>query len=319
MGGGAWPILVGGVTRLLHEALREVLGTHVEQKGSLVNPHYLRFDFSHFSKVQEEELTKIETLVNERIQANHVLQENRAATIEEAKANGAMMLFGEKYGDKVRMIQFGNSIELCGGTHVNNTGAIKKFKLQSEGAVAAGIRRIEAIAGDVAEQWIQQELQELDEIRVVLKSNDALKSIKELQQKVNAFQKQIEELQHAQAMQVKAQWKGQIETIGDRRLLFVETSLDPASIKDICFQLKSENNLFGMVVISKNNGKPMITIAFSDDAVKEWSCNAGQLVKDWASLIKGGGGGQPGFATCGGTDISGLKLVLEKAKSILIQ
>ena len=305
-------------THLLHEALREVLGTHVEQKGSLVNPEYLRFDFSHFAKVPTEELRRIEQLVNERIQNNFPLIENRAATIEEAKQSGAMMLFGEKYGDKVRMIQFGNSIELCGGTHVPNTGAIQRFKIQSEGAVAAGIRRIEAIAGNVAESWIEAELSLLDEVREVLKNKDAVKGIKDLQNKVNELQKQLNDLQHSQAMQVKAEWKKLITLHGDRHLLFVESTLDSASIKDICFQLKAEYSSFGMVVISKSNDKPMITVAFSDDAVNNWKCHAGQLVKEWSALIKGGGGGQPGFATCGGNDMNGLGVVLETAKKVLM-
>ena len=305
-------------THLLHEALREVLGTHVEQKGSLVNPEYLRFDFSHFSKVQEEELSKIETLVNARIQANHALIENRAATIDEAKASGAMMLFGEKYGDRVRMIQFGNSIELCGGTHVNSTGVIKKFKLQSEGAVAAGIRRIEAIAGDVAEMWIQGELNSLEEARLTLKTKDVNKGIRDLQNKLADAQKQIEDLLRAQAMQVKGQWKNEIQEHNGRHLLFIETQLDAGSIKDICFQLKSEYQNFGAVITSKNDNKPMIAVAFSDDACTAWNCHAGQLVKEWSKEIKGGGGGQPSFATCGGTDASGLTAVMEKAKALLM-
>ena len=304
-------------THLLHEALREVLGTHVEQKGSLVNPEYLRFDFSHFAKVNDEELNRIEHLVNERIQANYPLLENRAATIDEAKASGAMMLFGEKYGDRVRMIQFGNSIELCGGTHVASTGAIKKFKLQSEGAVAAGIRRIEAIAGHVAEDWIQGELNSLEEARLILKTKDVSKGIRDLQSKLADAQKHIEELMRAQAMQIKSEWKNEIKNINGRNLLFIETALDAGSVKDICFQLKAEYPSFGAVITTQGDAKPMITIAFSDDAVQAWNCHAGQLVKEWSKEIKGGGGGQPSFATCGGTDASGLPVVMEKAKALL--
>ncbi|MEY4329885.1 MAG: hypothetical protein RL609_633, partial [Bacteroidota bacterium] len=304
-------------THLLHEALREVLGTHVEQKGSLVNPEYLRFDFSHFAKVNDEELNRIEHLVNERIQANYPLLENRAATIDEAKASGAMMLFGEKYGDRVRMIQFGNSIELCGGTHVASTGAIKKFKLQSEGAVAAGIRRIEAIAGHVAEEWIQGELNSLEEARLILKTKDVSKGIRDLQSKLADAQKHIEELMRAQAMQIKSEWKNEIKNINGRNLLFIETALDAGSVKDICFQLKAEYPSFGAVITTQGDAKPMITIAFSDDAVQAWNCHAGQLVKEWSKEIKGGGGGQPSFATCGGTDASGLPVVMEKAKALL--
>jgi alanyl-tRNA synthetase len=229
-----------------------------------------------------------------------------------------MMLFGEKYGDKVRMIQFGNSIELCGGTHVNSTGAIKKFKLQSEGAVAAGIRRIEAIAGDVAEMWMQEELATLEEARLTLKTKDINKGIRDLQTKLAEAQKQVEDLLRAQAMQVKAEWKNQITTHNGRNLLFVETQLDAGSVKDICFQLKSEFSNFGAVITTKNDSKPMIAVAFSDDACAAWNCHAGQLVKEWSKEIKGGGGGQPSFATCGGTDASGLSSVMEKAKSLLM-
>ena len=304
-------------THLLHEALREVLGTHVEQKGSLVNPEYLRFDFSHFAKVNDEELNRIEHLVNERIQANYPLLENRAATIDEAKASGAMMSFGEKYGDRVRMIQFGNSIELCGGTHVASTGAIKKFKLQSEGAVAAGIRRIEAIAGHVAEEWIQGELNSLEEARLILKTKEVSKGIRDLQSKLADAQKQIDELMRAQAKQIKSEWKNEIKNINGRNLLFIETALDAGSVKDICFQLKAEYPSFGAVITTQGDAKPMITIAFSDDAVQAWNCHAGQLVKEWSKEIKGGGGGQPSFATCGGTDASGLSVVMEKAKALL--
>ena len=306
-------------THLLHEALRSILGTHVEQKGSLVNPQYLRFDFSHFAKVQEEDLTRIENFVNEKIQASEALQEHRNVSIEEAKKSGAMMLFGEKYGESVRMIQFGSSIELCGGTHVPNTASIKRFKLQSEGAVAAGIRRIEAIAGDVAEQWIHDELQQLESLRTLLKNKDVTKAVQDLQQKVSVAEKELELLKREQAMQMKTLWKSQITQHQNRHLLLTESQLDAASIKDICFQLKAEYPQFGAVITSINNGKPMITVAFSDDAIKEWGFNAGQLVKEWSSLIKGGGGGQPGFATCGGSDKTGLSQVLQEAARILMQ
>ncbi len=306
-------------THLLHEALRSVLGTHVEQKGSLVNPAYLRFDFSHFTKVQEDDLLRIEEFVNEKIQSAIALQEHRNVPIEEAKKSGAMMLFGEKYGESVRMIQFGNSIELCGGTHVSNTSVIKRFKLQSEGAVAAGIRRIEAIAGEVAEKWIAEELQQLESLRNLLKTKDIMKAVSDLQQKISATEKQLVQLKHEQAMQIKSVWKGQIIQHHDRNLLFAESELDPASIKDICFQLKSEYSSFGMVVTSVTNEKPMITIALSEDAVKNWGLNAGQLVKEWSTMIKGGGGGQPSFATCGGADKTGLSKVMEAAQIVFKQ
>lgn len=304
-------------THLLHEALREVLGTHVEQKGSLVHPDYLRFDFSHFSKMADEEVERVEQLVNERIRKNFPLEENRAMNIEDAKKTGAMMLFGEKYGDLVRVIKFGNSVELCGGTHVPSTGEIGLFKIQSEGAVAAGVRRIEAISSNGAFNFIKNELSTLEEVRQALKAKDIVKSIQDLQSKNAELQKQIEKFNHEKAMQVKQILKEKISSVNGINFLAERVDLDVASLKDIGFQLKSENEKFFAVFAGETDGKAIITVAISDDLIKEKNLNAGTIVRELAKEINGGGGGQPSFATAGGTNAAGLQAVLEKSKNYL--
>jgi len=304
-------------THLLHEALREVLGTHVEQKGSLVSPDYLRFDFSHFSKMSDEEVAKVETLVNERIRKNFPLEENRSMSIEDARKTGAMMLFGEKYGDVVRVIKFGDSIELCGGTHVQNTGEIGMFRIQSEGAVAAGVRRLEAISGDGAFNYINSELETLDQVRQVLKAKDVLKSIADLQARNADLQKQIEKLNKEKGAQVKQQLKSKITLVGDVEFIAEHVDLDAAELKDVAFQLKGEHaKLFGMFA-SQANGKATITCVISEALAAERSLNAGNIIRELAKEINGGGGGQAFFATAGGTNPDGLSTVLEKAKSYI--
>jgi alanyl-tRNA synthetase len=304
-------------THLLHEALREVLGTHVEQKGSLVSPDYLRFDFSHFSKMSDEEVAKVETLVNERIRKNFPLEENRSMSIEDARKTGAMMLFGEKYGDVVRVIKFGDSIELCGGTHVQNTGEIGMFRIQSEGAVAAGVRRVEAISGEGAFNYINSELETLDQVRQVLKAKDVLKSIADLQARNADLQKQIEKLNKEKGAQVKQQLKSKITLVGDVEFIAEHVDLDAAELKDVAFQLKGEHaKLFGMFA-SQANGKATITCVISEALAAERSLNAGNIIRELAKEINGGGGGQAFFATAGGTNPDGLSTVLEKAKSYI--
>lgn len=304
-------------THLLHEALREVLGTHVEQKGSLVNANYLRFDFSHFSKMTDQEIVKVESLVNDRIRKNFPLIENRAMAIEDAKKTGAMMLFGEKYGDLVRVIQFGSSVELCGGTHVSSTGEIGLFKIQSEGAVAAGVRRIEAISSQGAFDFINEQLNTVEEIKQLLKTKDPVKSIQDLQAKNNDLQKQLEKFQKEKALEVKKSLAGQIQSRDGVQFLTTRIDLDSNSLKDIAFQLKSEMENFYAVFVGESGGKATITCAISDDLIKSKNLNASQIVRELAKEINGGGGGQPSFATAGGTDISGLQRVLDKALSYL--
>ncbi len=304
-------------THLLHKALREVLGTHVEQKGSLVHPDYLRFDFSHFKKVDDQEIERIESLVNEAIRANLNLQERRSIPIAEAKNLGAMALFGEKYGDLVRVIQFGSSIELCGGTHVSATGEIGYFKLSNEASVAAGIRRIEAITGEKAQAYINEQLQLIDELKNLLKNPKSLpKAIESLLEENQKLSKQIEFFEREQEKLSKQSLLQQIVNINELSVLISESNLPQNAIKNIAFQLRNEvENLF-MVLISTGE-KPVITIAFSDNLVKEKQLHAGNLVRDWAKEINGGGGGQAFFATAGGSNSKGIAEVLRKAKELV--
>ncbi|MFM7309154.1 MAG: DHHA1 domain-containing protein, partial [Flavobacteriales bacterium] len=304
-------------THLLHEALREVLGTHVEQKGSLVHPDYLRFDFSHFAKMSDEEVTRVEQLVNERIRKNYPLQEQREMPIEDARKTGAMMLFGEKYGDVVRVIQFGQSVELCGGTHVTSTGEIGMFRIQSESAVAAGVRRIEAISSEGAFRFIQDELAALEGARQALKTKDVLKSILELQQKNADLQKLVERFQKEKALEVKHALKDKIQSIGDAQFLAERVDIDAASMKDIAFQLKEEYPRLFAIFAGETAGKPSITCVISESLAQERNLNAGQIIRELAKEIGGGGGGQPFFATAGGSNAAGISVVLERAASFI--
>ncbi len=302
------------VTHLLHEALREVLGTHVEQKGSFVGPEYLRFDFSHFSKMNEEELALVEEKVNAKIKENLPLQEYRDLPIAEATEKGAMMLFGEKYGDKVRMIQFGSSKELCGGTHVKSTGEIGHFKIIAESSTAAGIRRIEAISGDKATEYFKNLENQLKEVSSLLKSKDLVKSIEKLLEENATLKSEVEALKKEKAKGEINDWKNAFVQKGDKQLLVKRTSLDAGSVKDIIFQLKKEIPNSVTVVISDAGEKPMITVGVSADL--EANYHAGNIVKELAKEIQGGGGGNPGFATAGGKNLAGIENALNKAMEI---
>jgi len=302
------------VTHLLHEALREVLGTHVEQKGSYVGPDYLRFDFSHFSKMTEEELALIEEKVNAKIKENIALQEFRNIPIKEAIDKGAMALFGEKYGDSVRMIQFGSSKELCGGTHVKNTSEIGHFKINSESSVAAGIRRIEAISGDKSEEYFNNLEKQVVELSQLLKSKDVVRSIEKLIEENAALKSEVDALKKEKAKGEIGDWKGSYEQKGDKLLLVKKTSLDAGSVKDIVFQLKKEIPTSITIILSDADGKPMITVGVSDDLAGIYQ--AGALIKELAKEIQGGGGGNPGFATAGGKNIDGLENAYQKALNI---
>ncbi|HFK5526468.1 TPA: alanine--tRNA ligase [Elizabethkingia anophelis] len=301
-------------THLLHEALRNVLGTHVEQKGSFVGPDYLRFDFSHFSKMTEEEWTAVEQQVNEKIRANIALQEYRNIPIQEAMDKGAMALFGEKYGDNVRMIEFGTSKELCGGTHVKNTGEIGLFKIESEGSAAAGIRRIEAITGSKAREYFETLEKNYQEIAQFLKSKDVLKSVQKLVEENQSLKSEIESFKAEKAKQEALQWKNEYLDKGDKKLLVKKTSMDAGSIKDIVFQLKKEIPGSLTIILSNAGDKPMITIGVSDDLTQTYQ--AGALIKDLAKEIQGGGGGAPAFATAGGKNLDGLEKAFEKARQL---
>lgn len=302
-------------THLLHHALREVLGKHVEQKGSLVNDSVLRFDFSHFAKMTDEEIANVEKKVNKKIKEGIHLDEFRSIPIEQAQEKGAMALFGEKYGDYVRMIQFGDSKELCGGCHVKSTSEIGLFKLVSEGSVAAGIRRVEAITSEKAQAYFSERAEQYEQVSQLLnKPANLVQAVEELIQKKNSLTKEIEKLQRGQLVSIKDELKTKIENLGGINYASAILELDGGLIKDLCFQLKSEvDNLF-LVVGGKSDGKATISIAISDELAKSKNWHAGNLVRDSAKLIGGGGGGQPFFATAGGKDPNGLIKAIEFVK-----
>ncbi len=302
------------VTHLLHEALRTVLGTHVEQKGSFVGPDYLRFDFSHFSKLSEDELSTVEAMVNAKIKENIALQEFRNIPIAEAMEKGAMALFGEKYGDSVRMIQFGSSKELCGGTHVKSTGEIGHFKIINESSTAAGIRRIEAISGDKANEYFQNLENQLKEISTLLKSKDVVKSIEKLMDDNATLKAEVEALKKEKAKGEISNWKNDFVEANGKKLLVKKSSMDAASIKDIVFQLKKEIPGSVTVIITDAGEKPLITVGVSADL--EGNYHAGNIVKDLAKEIQGGGGGNPGFATAGGKNLAGIENAYQKALAL---
>jgi len=299
------------VTHLLHEALREVLGTHVEQKGSFVGPEYLRFDFSHFSKMTEQELALVEEKVNTKIKENILLEEHRSMPIAEAMERGALALFGEKYGDSVRMIQFGTSRELCGGTHVKSTGEIGHFKIISESSTAAGIRRIEAISGDQSAEYFKNLETQLAELSRVLKSKDLAKSVEKLMSENAALKAEVESLKKEKAQSETANWKNDFTEQNGKKLLVKKVSLEAGSVKDIVFQLKKEVPNSITVIISDAGEKPMITVGVSPDL--EGQYHAGNIVKELAKEIQGSGGGNPGFATAGGKNLGGIDQAVARA------
>ncbi len=308
-------------THLLHAALQEVLGSHVQQKGSLVNDKYLRFDFAHFQKVTEEELARIEQIVNQKIRENIQLDEKRSIPLAEAKAAGAMMLFGEKYGEEVRMITFdpAYSRELCGGCHVAATGKIGYFKLISESAVGAGIRRVEAYTADRAEQHINQALGQLSEVRELFKNpKDLVKSVVTLQEENKKLQKQIEKMLAEQAGNLKTDLKTKLTEVNGIKLLATELPLgDSKAIKTLAYQLEKELGNVVIVFGANVNGKPQLSVTISESLTKDKSLHAGTMIRTLAQEIRGGGGGQAFYATAGGSDLSGLPKAIEKAKVML--
>ncbi len=305
-------------THLLHEALREVLGTHVEQKGSLVNAEYLRFDFSHIARVTEEELARVEKQVNEKIRENLPLDEKRGVPIEAAKAMGAMALFGEKYGDSVRVIRFGSSVELCGGTHVQATGQIGLFKIVSESAVAAGVRRIEAFTGQKAFDYFETQRQLVTEVSVLLKNpKDLKKAVTDLVRQQSELQRRIEELMREKAAQIKTSLLEKAEEIQGVRFISASVDLDAGMLKELAYQLKGQvQNLF-LVLASENGDKASLAVMIDEKLVSEKGWDAGKIVRELAREINGGGGGQAFFATAGGTRAAGIPAALEKARAYL--
>jgi len=306
------------VTHLLHEALREILGKHVEQKGSLVRPENLRFDFSHFEKINPEILQSIEDSVNSKIIRNIALDEQRDLPIADAKSAGALMLFGEKYADKVRMISFGTSKELCGGIHVPATGSIGCFRITTETSVASGIRRIEAITGDSTLKASIADRGILLEIRNSFKgAKDLPKSVNDLMVEVANMTKELEQLKRKEVVNIKVELVKQIELKAGVNFVACELDLDAKSIKDLAFQMKSEHAPFLGVFASKKDGKVGISVAISDDVIADQDLKAGNVIRDLAKFIRGGGGGQPEFASAGGSYPEGIKEALSFAEGLL--
>ncbi len=300
-------------THLLDEALRQVLGTHVEQKGSLVTPDSLRFDFSHFQKVTPEQLREIEHLVNAKIRANIPLTEYRNLPIEKAKELGAIALFGEKYGDEVRVVQFGSSIEFCGGTHVSATGKIGMVKIISESSVAAGVRRIEAVTGAKVEEMLDSIQDTLDDLRALFNNAPDLKAaIRKYIDENAGLKKQVEAFMKEKEADIKAKLIESAKEIHGVKVIRSVLPMPADTVKNIAFQLKGQipENLF-VAIGSAFENKPMLTVMISDDLVKN-GLNAGQLVREAAKLIQGGGGGQPHFATAGGKNPDGLSAAVDK-------
>ena len=305
-------------THLLHQALRTVLGTHVTQKGSMVHSRGLRFDFSHFSKVTTEELIQVENFVNARIREGLSLKEKRNIPLQIALDEGAIALFGEKYGDTVRTIKFGNSVELCGGTHVENTKDIWHFILLHEGAVASGIRRIEAITGEFAKDFFISNSNKFKEVKKVLQNTkDPLKSIAALQEENSDLKKQIQILLKEKGKNLKTDLKNEISEMNGINFLAKQVDLDANGIKDISFELGGEiDNLF-LLLGTNQNGKALLSCYISKSLVASKNLDAGKIIRELGTYIQGGGGGQPFFATAGGKNPDGLSEALSKGKDYI--
>ena len=306
---------------LMHAALHRILGEHALQKGQDVDPERLRFDFSHFQKVEPEELQQIEDMVNQKIRENIPLQEDRNIPLEEAKEAGALMLFGEKYGDLVRMITFDPefSRELCGGTHARATGEIGLFKILSESGVAAGIRRIEAVTSTQAQEYVKKELETLDGVRQLFKNpKNVIKSVSDLQEENKQLKKEVEKLLAAQANALKDDLKAKAEDRDGFKLLRAKLPLgDTAAIKNLAYQLDKELAPAVIVFGAEVKGKPQLMVVISKELVDSTDLHAGNLIRELAKEIKGGGGGQPFFATAGGKDVNGLEQALDKSATLI--
>lgn len=307
-------------THLMHAALREVLGKHVEQKGSLVTADHLRFDFSHFQKVTDEEIAQVEKIVNEKIRTNFKLDEKRSITMKEAQQMGAMALFGEKYGDLVRVVKFGESVELCGGCHVEATGQIGFFKILSEGAVSAGVRRIEAITSVKAESYINNVFDTLKQIENMFKSKQGvIDSVDKLLNENSLMKKELE-IFHKESLKIlKDKFKKSIIEINGVNIIAENFSGSAADAKDIAFQLKGEIDKLVCILGGEHDEKPHLSVMISDDIVKEYNLHAGNIIRVAASEINGGGGGQPFFASAGGKNAKGLPEAINKAKNLIIE
>ena len=302
-------------THLLHESLRAILGKHVEQKGSLVNPDYLRFDFIHFSKIDTDDLKKIEADVNAKILANISQNEHANLPYKKAKDLGAIMLFGEKYEDVVRMIQFDTSKELCGGTHVNATGEIGLFKILSEASISSGIRRIEAITAVNALNSLNEKEELLKTIRALVKNKDLQRGVEQLISSNKQLEKQLKEFKKANAGNVKEELLKSATKVNGIRFIAQKVDMEADDMKNISFILRKEKNL-AMVLAAKAKDKVLLTVMLTDNLVTK-GLNAGTIITDIAKEIKGSGGGQPFFATAGGTNADGIQAAFEKVKKLL--
>ena len=293
-------------THLLHQTLREILGTHVEQKGSYVCDKYFRFDFSHFEKLTDEQIAAVEKRVNALIRANNPLDEKRDATMDEARAMGAMALFGEKYGDKVRVIRFGDSIELCGGCHTSATGTIGMFKITAESAVAAGIRRIEAVTGEEVEAMVDSLQQNIRTARSFFNNApDLAGAIRKMVEENDSYKKQMEEVVRERTVALKRELLSKAVETGGRNVITVDWAVDPAMLKNAAFMMQKEAENLVMIGAFESNGKPQLLLMYSADLVAAGK-NAQADIKEAARFIQGGGGGQPGLTTAGGKNLAGL-------------
>ena len=307
-------------THLLHSALKTVLGSHVQQKGSLVDDKRLRFDFSHFGKMTDAEIRAVERLVNDKVRENIPMQEHRDMSMEEAKKMGAAAQFGEKYGEKVRVVAFDEnySAELCGGTHVDATGQIGLFAIVSEGAIAAGIRRVEAVTGRVAEDHVCSVMDELDAVSSLLKHpKDTVQALEQVLRQNEAMKKELESLQQQQLNHKAAELSGQAEDLDGIKFIATRVEMDAKSAKDLAFKLKAMVPDLVLVLGHLSGRKPGITVIISENIVKEKGLHAGNMVRELAAHIKGGGGGQPFFATAGGKDPDGLEKAVEESRNML--
>ncbi len=302
-------------THLLHHALRDVLGKHVEQKGSLVHPDYLRFDFSHFQKMTDEEIRTVEQMVNQAIRQNTLVDEHRDLSMDQAKGMGAIALFGEKYDDRVRVIQFGNSIELCGGTHVSQTGSIGLFKIVSEGAISAGVRRIEAISGEKAEEFLYTQVDEIKTIRAMLGNPpEVLKGVEKMVAYNDSLKKEVDSLLKEQIKHLKLSLKQNAQTFSGASVVAAQVDLSNAeSVKDLAYGLRNELEKAFVVLGVEIDQKPLLTIIASDELVKHNGINVSTIIREAAKEILGGGGGQPFYATAGGKKAEGLPMAIQKA------
>ncbi len=306
-------------THLLHQGLRNILGEHVTQKGSMVHSRNLRFDFSHFAKVTDEELKQVEDFVNARIREGIALEERRNIPYQQAIDEGAIALFGEKYGDSVRAIKFGKSMELCGGTHVPNTNDIWHFFITSEGAVASGIRRIEAITGDAAKQYFIDRSEAFAALQKALNNaQDPVKAVESLQEENSALQKQIQQLLKDKAKNLKGELKAEIEAINGINFLAKKIDLDAGGMKDLAFEMGGETENLFLVFGAEHDGKALLACYISKELAADKNLDAGKIVRELGKYIQGGGGGQAFFATAGGKNPAGIEEALEKAKTFLI-